>query len=173
VHLVVSVAQQADYLAMTNSSDDAEQSHPVPLEMDFRVASFPSDSLSVKRLRLIFPKHFDGQGLIVDGFANNDFFFPSAAEKPDHLMRLTELICDERVVAAGAFCETRYGERRGYREESQVAEERECIVQSKRRLEENLQRFKLADSPETARMLIRQIEEQGEQQARAAKSVDR
>jgi len=142
-------------------------------EMDFRAVSFPSDAVSVKRLRSIFTEHFDGHGLLVDGYTNNDFFFPSACEKPAHLMRLTELICDERVVAAGAFYQTLYGDERGYDEESQVIEERECIEHSKSRLEENLQFFKLADSPETARLLIRQIEEQGEQQVRDAKSVNR
>jgi hypothetical protein len=137
-------------------------------EMDFRAVSFPSDAVSVKRLRSIFTKHFDGRGLIVDGYTNNDFFFPSAPEKPSHLMRLTELICDERVVAAGTFYQTL-----GNEQIELNHEEREVIEDSKGRLEKNLQFFKLADSPETARLLIRQIEEQGAQQARDAKSVNR
>ena len=137
-------------------------------EMDFRAASFPSDALSVKRLRAIFPTHFDGHGLIVDGYTNNDFFFPSGPENPPHLMRFTELICDERVVAAGAFYESHPDRKIALNDE-----ERESIAHSKVRLVENLQFFKLADSPETARLLIRQIEEQGEQQGRAAQSVSR
>ena len=169
MRLIVGGFQPADYASMPDSSNDRDKREPVSSpEMDFRIASFPSDALSVKRLRAIFPQHFDGHGLIVDGYANNDFFFPFGAEQPTHLVRLTEMICDERVVAAGAFYETL-----GDKELAVNVEEREAIDESKTRLEQNLQFFKLADSPETARLLIRQIEEQGEQQARAARSASR
>ncbi len=73
------------------------------IEPDFRRLDFPSDALSVKRFRHLFPDHFDCSDIIVNGYSNNDFFFPAGTEEPIHLVRLHEMICDERVVAAGAY----------------------------------------------------------------------
>jgi hypothetical protein len=161
-------------MCVQDSRSESESHKTTPLDIDFRAASFPSDALSVKRLRAIFPKHFDGDGRLLDGYANNSFFCPLAAEEPAHLMRLTELICDERVVAAGAFFQALYGDNHGYEKGSEsIEEERECIERAKADLERNLQFFKLADSSETARLLIRQIEAEGERQAHARKSVAR
>jgi hypothetical protein len=167
VRLVGGIVESSNDACMLDQSDDEAESRGFP-EMDFRAASFPSDALSVKRFRTMFPTHFDGHGLIVDGFTNNDFFFPQGPEDPPHLLKLTQLVCDERVVAAGAFYATL-----GNKELELTDEERESIARSKARLEKNLEFFKLADSLETARLLIRQIEEQGEQQGRAAKSIGR
>lgn len=139
------------------------------LEMDFRSASFPSDALSVARLRKVFPQHFDGSDTIADGYSNNDFFFPESTEQPHHLMRLTQLICDERVVASGGY----YRSFKDKYPEVYEHDDVECIEHSKRRLEDNYQFFKLADSPETARLLIQQVEEEGEQQALRDRSKGR
>jgi hypothetical protein len=62
-------------------------------KIDLRSAAFPSDALSVKRLRRLFLETFE-DGALPDGYGH--FFFPAATEKPDHLMRLTELISAAR-----------------------------------------------------------------------------
>lgn len=133
-----------------------------PEEVRFQSASFPSDVLSVKRFRKLFPDHFDQPDLIRDGYPNNDFFFPSAAEKPDHLMKLTQLICDERTIAAGAYYRCFLKTHPDALDE----EELRAIASSKATLEKHYQFFKLADGPESARLLIRQVEEEGEKLAR-------
>lgn len=128
--------------------------------------SFPSDSLSIKRLRTIFPHMFDKQDSIEGGYTECKFFFPSGAEEPDHLMRLTELLCDERTIAGGAY----------WRESDPSVlndEDREIIKESVQRLEANYQTFKLADSPEAAAHLIRLVEEEGRQQARSGPAQHR
>jgi hypothetical protein len=78
---------------------------------------------------------------------------------------LTEVLADERTIASGAFFRT-YQEHEG---EMLNDEDEWCRAESKTRLEENYQHFKLADSPDTARMLIRQCELEGENQARQLK----
>jgi hypothetical protein len=131
-------------------------------DIDFRTISFPSDALSVKRLRALFPDNFDKPGMLRDGFG--DFFFPSGVEEPEHLMELTRLISEERITAAGAF-HAMYDHPPDAKLD---AEELECIDDAKKKLVGLYQFFKLADSPETARLLIRQVEEEGERQARQA-----
>ena len=61
---------------------------------------FPSDSLSIKRLRTIHPESFD-EGNHLDGFG--DYFFPMWAEKPAHLVHLTDMLSAERILAEYAF----------------------------------------------------------------------
>jgi hypothetical protein len=131
-------------------------------EIDFRLVSFPSDALSIKRFRTLFPDKFDQPGMLRDGFG--DFFLPTDKEEPDHLMQLTRLISAERVTASGAFHAT-YDHPPEMRLDT---EELQCINKSKSVLEDLYQVFKLADSPETARLLIRQVQEEGERQARQA-----
>lgn len=142
------------------------------LKFDCRLAEFPSDALSVKRLRKIFPQHFDQPDTLHENFTSNDFFFPADVESPDHLVKLTDLICYERAVAAGAFFQALSNKDAGY---TLNEEEQELIDRDKISLLDHYQFFKLADSPETARLLIRQCEEQGEHQAKAVqeKSVVR
>jgi len=131
------------------------------LEMNFRIADFPSDALSVKRLRAAFPNHFDCPDLLIEGYTNNDFFWPSGDSEPEHLVRLTRMICAERTVASGAF----YREYLHRDPELLNEEELEVIAEDRRRLEDNYQFFKLADSPETARLLIQHVEAEGRNQA--------
>lgn len=121
-------------------------------------ASFPSDHLSIKRLRTVFPDSFDKPDSIVNGYTACDFFYPAETEKPAHLMRLTDLLCDERTIAGGAFRSARYGV-------DLEGEEKENVAESRTRLEAGYQFFKLADSPETARLLIQQVEEEGKREA--------
>lgn len=131
------------------------------LEMDFRIAEFPSDALSVRRLRKVFPNQFDGRGRIGDNYANNNFFLPVALEAPDHLVKLTQVICDERTIASGAFYE------RFLHQSPELLdkEDREQIERSKERLEEHYQFFRLANNPQSARFLIEQVELEGRVQA--------
>jgi hypothetical protein len=138
-------------------------------EMDFRTASFPSDALSVKRLRAIFPENFDGPGFIVDSYANNDFFFPSGPEEPAHLMRLTEMICAERTVASGSYYWSHHTEYPDMLDGEALA----AIAKAKRRLESGYQYFRLADSVETARLLISLVEEEGKRQGRQPQAKGR
>ena len=153
---------------MSSGAEQSDDEQGVALEMDFRAASFPSDALSVKRFRALFPKHFDCPESIADGYSKNDFFLPQNACEPAHLVQLTELICDERIVASGGFKQC-YVDRYP---ELLLEADREIIAEAKQRLEDNYQLFRLADSPETARLLIRQVEDEGRNQGlhRLAKS---
>lgn len=161
---------EAHVVSMPDSTDSAGDAYDSGrLEMDFRAAAFPSDALSIKRLRVIFPDHFDGPGRIADGYEGNDFFYSGKAEQPDHLFRLNDLICDERIVASGGFYES-YSQ---YRLELLDAEDRESIALAKARLEENYLFFKLADSPAAARLLIQQVEEEGNEQGRTKRGRTR
>jgi hypothetical protein len=114
---------------------------------------YPSDSLSIKRLRTMFPRWF-AHGRIEDGFGS--FFYPMDTEQPEHLVRLNDLLSDERTVAGYAYRNTIDP----YPGEWLDEESQGCMIQAKSQLELAYQQFKLADSPETARMLIRHIEEQ-------------
>jgi hypothetical protein len=138
-------------------------------EMDFRAAEFPSDALSVKRLRKAFPEHFDGSDRIADGYSNNDFFSPWDPHDDHRLVKLTELISAERTLAAAAFSQFL----EAAKGEVFTAEDSEAIENCKKRLESHYQFFKLADGPEAARLLILQVEEEGERQARERKSRGR
>lgn len=148
---------------MTDGSDKSEEGgSPDEIEPDFRRLEFPSDALSVKRFRYLFPDHFDCHDIISDGYSNNDFFFPKGVGKPDHLVRLTEMIQAERVVAAGAYSA-------GFRDRFPDLLSREdyrAVRQAQEELEAQYLFFRLADSPESARRLIRHIEEEAELQAR-------
>jgi len=50
-------------------------------------------------------------------------------------------------------------------------EDRDAIAESQRRLEDAYQLFKLADSPEVARLLVRQVKEEGTRQASRGRSA--
>ncbi len=156
---------------MTDESNDKGQKKAsTTIEPNFRGLEFPSDALSVKRLRYVFPEHFDGSDdTIADGYRSNDFFYPSGINKPVHLARLTDLICDERVIAAGAYSASFLDRYPGLLND----EAHEAIAGSRKRLEENYLFFKLADSPETARFLIRQIEQEAQNQALSARENNR
>jgi hypothetical protein len=145
---------------MPSGPEQSDDTQGVALEMDFREASFPSDTLSVKRFRALFPRHFDCPESIADGYSKNDFFLPQNPNEPVHLVRLTELICDERIVASGAFYQCYVDRHPELLEE----EDHKIIGEAKQRLEDNYQLFRLADSPETARLLIRQVEDEGTNQ---------
>jgi hypothetical protein len=139
-----------------------------PRRIRFSLIGFPSDALSVKRLRAVFPDQFDtGEGSLTDGYDN--MFFPIDHEQPPQLVQLAEMISHERTLAEYGFyraIETRPGEH--------LDEEcRWCASVSRRELERSYQQFKLADSPEAARLLIRQVEDQGHQQAEQVKSRSR
>jgi len=133
------------------------------LSIDFGVVEFPSDSLSVKRLRQSFPEMFE-EGLLKDGYGR--FFFPLEHDDPPHLGRLNDLLSAERVLADYAF----YNAINPYPSETLDEECHWCASNARENLEHLYQEFKLADSPETARFLIRHVEEQGAQQGERAKS---
>ncbi|HVX12748.1 MAG TPA: hypothetical protein VHC22_16320 [Pirellulales bacterium] len=137
--------------------------------IDFRAATFPSDALSIERLRTRFPKHFDVAGRIADGYAGNDFFVPVARDAPQHLHRLTEMICDERTVAAGAF----YQSGAGQLAECINREDIECVNESKVRLLDNYLFFGLAADVEKAAALVRRVEREGQEQAHRRQSRSR
>ena len=137
--------------------------------MDFRLAEFPSDSLSIKRLRQSFPEQFDAGGQEIDR-RPSPFFFPRGLEKPEHLVFLTDLISDERLVAVAAFFREY---ERIHKVEMIFEEDHETIAIGKASLEQQYQYFKLADSPQTARMLIGLVELQGIKQAQQTKDKPR
>jgi hypothetical protein len=140
-----------------------DQNTPIPKGtsrcIDCEVIEFPSDALSVKRLRQIYPRLFDS-GMLTDNLYGG-FFVPLGDEDPPHLMQLHELLSAERVLAEYAFCnaidpypsETLDEELHGY------------AVAAREQLEQLYQQFRLADSPATARLLVRQVEEEGARQA--------
>jgi hypothetical protein len=129
--------------------------------MDFRTAEFPSDSLSIKRLRQTFPQQFDAGGQSLDGYA--PFFYPLGADEPEHLVLLASLVSAERGIAVAAFFREY---ERIHKVEMLFEEDHETIAIQKDTLERNYQYFKLADSPQAARMLIGLVELQGVTQAR-------
>lgn len=124
-------------------------------QLDCRKAKFPSDVLSIARLRILFPDRFDHPDTIADGFSINDFFLPYGVRSTGHLTQLNEMICDERVIAAAAFVRHHEGGLNGL-----SPEEQESLSESKKRLEQNYQQFKLADSPSAARLLIQEVEQE-------------
>ncbi len=135
--------------------------------IDLEVIEFPSDALSVKRLRETFPAEFFDRGFISDGWnCFGSFFLPLGDENPLHLVQLHNLLSAERAVAEYAYLNFLYP----YPSETCDDEIHEYDVEARKHLEELYVDFRLADSPETARFLIRHIEEQGVQQAKAQKS---
>jgi hypothetical protein len=147
---------------VSSSPDDPHKS------VRFSAVDFPSDALSVKRLRTIFPEEFDtGAGNLIDGYDN--LFFPVDHEHPPELVQLAEMISEERVLADYGF----YRALETHTDEILDAECHECADIARKKLEQLYQRFKLADSPETARLLIQHIEEQGKQQAEQDKGRPR
>jgi hypothetical protein len=133
------------------------------LRIDIGAVDFPSDALSMKRLRQSFPKLFD-EGSLQDGYGL--FFYPLGPDEPAHLVRLADLLSAERAVAEYAF----YNAFDPYPSETLDDDDREGWAYLREELEQLYVDFKLADSPETARLLIRHIEEQGAQQGKAQKS---
>jgi hypothetical protein len=131
--------------------------------MDLRRAEFPSDAISIKRLRKVFPEGFEPEGFDLDNHFSS-FFFPAAIEKPEHLVRLTDLLSCERRLALGAF--RRECEKHLTGKEMLSEEDRELFTDARQTLIDNHLFFKLADSLETAQMLVASVESQGAQQAR-------
>lgn len=131
--------------------------------IDFGAVDFPSDALSMKRLRQSFPELFD-EGSLTNGYGL--FFHPMGPDEPERLVRLTDLLHAERTVAEYAF----YNALDPYPSETLDEECRECDGWAREELEPLYVEFKLADSPETARLLILHVEEQGAQQGKAIKS---
>lgn len=125
------------------------------------VINFPSDSLSVKRLRLVFPSLFDNGSALSNGVSA--FFSPEPGAK--HLQDLNDIINYERTVAEFGF----YDEVDPF--PSDTLDERCKQVRDEARdgLEMLYLQFKLADSPESARFLISHVEEQARQQAAKTK----
>lgn len=135
------------------------------LLIDMGAVDFPSDALSMKRLRRSFPKWFD-EGNLQDGYGS--FFYPLGPDEPAHLVRLADLLSAERAAAEYAF----YNAIDPYPSETLNNDDRESAEYLREQLEHLYVDFKLADSPETARSLIRHVEEQGAQQGKARKSHD-
>ncbi len=135
--------------------------------IDLEAVEFPSDALSVKRLRETFHPEFFDRGMLSDGWNSyGSFFLPLGDENPLHLVQLHNLLSAERAVAEYAYLNVVDP----YPSETCDDEIREYDLEARKHLEELYVDFRLADSPETARLLIRHIEEQGEQQAKAIKS---
>jgi len=131
--------------------------------IDLGAVEFPSDALTVKRLRQSFPSKFD-EGNPQDGYGY--FFFPFGDEKPVHLVELHNLLSAERTVAEYAYLNVLDP----YPSETCDDEYREYDHEARKQMEHLYVDFKLADSPETARLLIRHVEEQGAQQGQRIKS---
>lgn len=125
-----------------------------PLTPDWPTIDFPSDHLSVKRFRTIFPKFFDEGGALSDGVST--FFKPSNDRHPSHLEQLNDLINYERTVVEYGF----YTALNSIDDRSDAA-----CKEAKEKLEPLYLEFKLANSPENARLLIQHLHEQGTQQA--------
>jgi hypothetical protein len=153
---------------VSEDSEQAKETDSDYREFDCNFASFPSDSLSIKRLRALFPKEFDPP-VRFDGSTGSDFFYPLDTEEPEQLVWLTEMLCDERIVAGSAYCKCFLDRHPELINDEDLV----TIDHCRRRLEDNYQFFKLADSPETARLLIRQVEEEGEKQARSVQARGR
>ena len=133
----------------TGADEEGQSERRNVLSPDFRRLEFPSDTLSVRRFRILFPQRFDNNdGNIADGYASNDFFYPHSPDKPRHLVRLADMICDERVIADALFYKSCFVEQSP---EILADDDREVVESSRKRLEESYLFFKLADSPETAR----------------------
>jgi hypothetical protein len=150
-------------------SQDEQTSSRTPQKarpISFSEIEFPSDALSVKRLRLIFPEQFD-EGSLTNGFGH--FFYPMGIEKPAHLVQLNDLLSAERTLADYAFCHAL----ETYPNEILDEECHWCASQARKDLDQLYQEFKLADSPETARLLIRDVEEQAVHQGERTKSRSR
>lgn len=155
---------------MTESHEDHNSSHLTDKSrrICFSQIEFPSDTLSIKRLRAVFPNRFDsGVGNLTDGYDN--FFFPLDHERPSQLVQLGVLISQERVLAEYAF----YNSIDPYPSETLDDECRWCADKARAELEQLYQDFKLADSPETARLLTRHVEEQGERLGAGARNRTR
>jgi hypothetical protein len=134
--------------------------------IDLGAIEFPSDALTIKRLRQSFPYFFD-VGMLSDGWNNyGSFFLPLGDENPRHLLQLNNLLSAERAVAEYAYLNALDP----YPSETCDEEIHEYNVEARMHLAELYVDFRLADSPETARLLIRHIEEQGAQQGKAHKS---
>jgi hypothetical protein len=135
--------------------------------IDLEIIEYPSDALSVKRLRETSHPEFFDRGMIRNGWNSyGSFFLPLGDENPLHLLQLHNLLSAERAVAEYAYLNVLDP----YPSETCDEEIREYDLEARKHLEELYVDFRLADSPETARLLIRHIEEQGAQQAKAHKS---
>ncbi len=83
-----------------------------------------------------------------------------------HLHQLEDMVYNERLIAAAAYRLNQYPQ-------SLNDKEREFVADTREMLEEFYLHFKLADSPEAARFLIRQIEEDACSQGRNASQLRR
>jgi hypothetical protein len=135
--------------------DQPEEDYPP--KIDFELVQFPSDSLSIKRLRTMFPGRFS-EGKLGNGFGH--FFYPMDYERPPHLVRLNQLLSAERTMASYAF----YMALENYPGEFLREEHDRSAATARREMEEYYQEFKLADSPAIAKLLIQHVEEEGQRQ---------
>lgn len=101
----------------------------------------------------------EGDGL---GDSGAYFFCPEdgKGEQPRHLLALDKLINDERTIAGYAF----YNAIDPYPGDTLREDDRCWVQECRSELEQSYQRFKLADSPESARFLIEHIEGQAAKQ---------
>ena len=151
---------------MPESNDDHKSSRPKDetLRLNWSELDFPSDHLSVKRLRTIFPELFDDGSALSAGAST--FFEPSNDEFSAHLQRLNDLISYERTIADYAF----YNAIDPYPSKTLDDRCKSEAEEAKQMLEPLYLEFRLADSPESARLLIRHIEEQGAKQGAQIKT---
>ncbi len=159
---------------MTESRNDHNSSGATNefVRVRYSDIDFPSDYLSVKRLRTMFEEMFDNGSDLTGGFSY--FFDPAGVglqgdDEPAHLVQLNNLIYDERHLADYAF----YNAIDPY---PSITLNEQCKMDAeeyRRELEQLYQRFKLADSPETAKLLVRQVEEQAAKQGEQIKSRSR
>lgn len=142
----------------------------------FADIDFPSDALSLKRLRTVFPDKFD-DGKLLDGFCL--FFDPdTVADTRDthirpQMTRLNEMISSERTLfsyavhdAIDPFPVPDLGLERN-------EEYAWNYATAKSVLEASYQEFRLADSPATARFMIDNLEHTARQMAEHARSRKR
>jgi hypothetical protein len=130
-------------------------------KLAFSEIEFPSDSLSVKHLRAMFPNMFDEGSSLTGGVST--FFTPDEAQA-HHLYKLNSLVNYERTVADFGF----------FAQMDSVDERcKQEVAEAKKALEELYQDYRLAEGVETARLLIENIEKQGRKQAATIGSRER
>jgi hypothetical protein len=149
-------------------------SHDDSVFIDLSRIEFPSDALSIQRLRVIAPGDFD---VVTDPEPieiANLFFGRSYWSEEGWLHDLNELLGFERVVAQEVFHRTR-GDHVPFGEDDETREiiRRRYLEPARPALEQLYLRFRLADSPETARYLVVLIEQQAAAQALASLSQSR
>lgn len=159
---------------------------PPPPDDDFDYASevypktplvrieFPSDALSIRRLRHLAPHDFDIPMFEPDSLEPGNLYFGENGSRPEWIDGLNKMLGFERVVAQEIFHRTR-GDRRpfGQDEEDRSLVRKLYLDPARPTLEALYQWFRLADSPESARFLITLIEKQAVQLAHESLSPGR